>query len=538
MVKGTGPRGRTLALATMLLLALGAGAGTGSAAAAAPTAPATVASVATYPWLNLVAPAPGGRMLVISSGPGTGSTAADPWQSRADLLDGATGRRAASFSLGTLLVQHPADHATALNDGSMELIGTEPSTPAGHDVVAHVGPGTAVSMHDLPVWPAQMSAEAIAPTGDVWQGLACQGVVTRTDVSGQVHHYRLPAAACGAGFDVQTNEERSAFTVGPDGAAWLSNACIGQVSKIPLVGRARTWRFAPVAADCRQDDGDPTLGLPRAVATPDGGLAYPGGRITGAGTVVTGPAPLPAVTTQDGGQWTIGDENLVEQPRQGAPITIPVFQPDGRSLLSWTLGPDSRLWYSTASPFGRGMEEYDSPAVSVVGGTEASTSQLLPAFDANGAVVPGRDATIYGAALVAPSPDGSVWVTMPDAGGANNASPLLRLTPQPALRPARPRAIVTSLGARKTATQWVELTCSSRPGTYCSGSVRLRTPKGASLSSAARYAIAGGSGDTVAVALTKATRTSLRRAALRARVIVTPATGQPRSWKAVRLPRA
>jgi hypothetical protein len=495
-----------------------------------------ISSVGSYTTIDLLASAPGGRMLVVSSRPGAAFPS--PWVSHADLLDARSGRSIRSFDLGSLGFEQQTAAITALNDGSVEFIGQDLSGPSGTHVVAHVGPGAAVRTRSLPAWSAYMSAEAIAPNGAVWQGLACSGQVARTDLDGSVHRYRVPRAGCGSGGPGATAEFDSSFVVGPNGSAWLANPCAGRISRIPLVGPLRSWRIRPDLAMCGYDI-TPTLAR-RVVATPDGGLRYPGGRIDASGKAIE-IAGMPAdATTRGGGQWTVGANRVVEQLPRSAPLTFSPTSSGERpaDVLWWTIGPDGRLWYTAAEANGDSSGGWYGPVIGVLGGPGTPASRPFPAFAKDGGIDPGTAAGyIYDRSLVAAAPDGSVWVTGPGAG-VDGTSPVVRVTPKPALRPARPRARAARAGARHAATQWLQLSCTSRPGTYCSGTVRLVGPRGRVLSSAARYAIAGGAGGSTSVKLTSAARSALRHGALRVTAVVKGGSGQPGSRTSLRIPRA
>lgn len=372
--------------------------------------------------------------------------------------------------LRVTLVSVPADvkqvtPLMALADGSMAFAGWRGTQP----VAVRVRPGQEPRIWVLPATARPVRAFAIAADGATWMDDVCGKALVRMAPDNSVVRVPVPGIGC----DSEGARERyPALAVGGDGAVWLAHLCEGRIVRVPLVGRPRHWRTASEPDACN-DFASPGIRRLRVAIEPTaaGGLRFPGGVVDARGRVQK--------------------RDWVQFPDR----------------LASTSGPDARRWYVRAhyewhpqDQFGWGVKLGASNT------NRPGDEQLLPPF----ATARDREPVITRPPAMTAGPDGSVWLRTHSRENGRYTTELVRATPIPPLAEAPPaRASVVRVIARRGATAWLQLRCTSRSGTYCTGSTTLagdglaRRP--------ARFAIAGGLEGAVALGLGARARAMLRR---------------------------
>jgi hypothetical protein len=346
---------------------------------------------------------------------------------------------------------------------------------------------------------ARWSPTAIAPDGVAWRARACSGLLSRTAPDGIETRIHLPPQRCRAEVVAGAN---GAFAFGPDGAVWFASLCQAWIARVPLVGRPRMWRLSG-RPHCRAsyDDFDALRQQhPRLLATQDGGVRFENGRIDARGRLrLDRSGILPDAITPDGAEWRVGAREIVRRGRDGRVTRTPV--PDGDASLSGVprqfagaaIGPDGRLWYTSAVP-ADGLSFGWSNALMHVGAIDDSgraVDQALPLEYA-------ADVSMQPVASVR-----AVWL--------NATTAALRIGVRP-LRMLANDAPTTRFLARRGATVWVQVRCSAPPpGTFCASTVKLFASWARIAVHRVRFAVPAGDARAIPLRLTARAMRRLRK---------------------------
>lgn len=436
---------------------------------------------AAQPWIDDVAPTPDGSLAVLLTN----------FVVRRD----AAGRTTV-HALPSGVAAGFGASLTPLVDGSMELLAAR--FPGDAPSVAHLvrvrRDGARFDVVPVPAssGDTDWKAAAIAPDGSLWRARPCAGVLSRTSPQGVERRIHLRPWRCGA--YPWRIELGATFAFGPDGSVWFASPCQARVVRVPLVGRPREWRYRR-RPDCAFGiDRRPAR---RALAPLHGGLLLRGVRITPRGRIVAGDPRVPDAITPDGTEWRVTPQGVDLRPPAGGRSLRTDPLADHHKVIAWASGPDGRFWYVSAH-----VVDELSAGIGFI-------DQRIGAIDAAGHVEEQALGSLGSDALpqLVAGPDGDLWI----AEGPS----LIRVATVPPLGPgAAPRARVVRVVARRDLTAWVELACSARPGAFCAGHVRLVDRGGHPLSRGATpFAVPGGEGRAVPVALTRAAAGRRRLAA-------------------------
>jgi len=373
---------------------------------------------------------------------------------------------------------------TVLADGSLAFGGELLYDDAGvvRDRTAHVlvtlprrGPARAVRLSNSGA-DATWSATAIAPDGAAWRARVCGGLLSRTAPDGTETRIHLPPQRCRAEVVARHN---AAFAFGPNGAVWVASLCQAWIARVPLVGRARTWRLSE-RPRCRTDYDELHQPPPRLLTTADGGLRFANGRIDSYGRLdLDSRGLVPDAIGPDGAEWRVTPRAINRRSRSGRVTRTSVpggdepFGDGPRQFVGGTIGPDGRFWYLSGVPVDEQSLGWHN-AWMHVGAVDAAghmVDQPLP--DGEGADV----------AMQPVAAAGAVWLNAPRAA--------LRVRVRPS-GPPIPEARATHFLARRGATVWIQLRCNASPGTFCNNVVGLSVSWGRVAVHRARFAIPGG----------------------------------------------
>jgi hypothetical protein len=371
--------------------------------------------------------------------------------------------------------------AIAYHDGS-----------SGSPRLVTVPPGS-VELHvatlPAPVARVLSNPTAIAPDGSLWQALDCGNVLARADRRGALTRIRIAHAACRSAFDFASD---TTFAFGGDGSVWFGALCRAELVRIPLVGSRRAWRL-PRRPGCGGFGDELAQAHPQLVPLAGGGVRFAGGRIDARGHLRLDGVRLPDAVAPDGADWRMGAQTLVRRAPDGRERRFEATD-DGRRYVASAIGPDGRLWYLRAR-LGDGLSLGNFNYDFVLG------ALTTDGHDVQQAVAPNEELRPQ----LVPSGAGAIWL---GSGRSTLRIPLARSLP------ALTHVVVVGEVARRGASAWFELSCSSlRPGTICDGAVRLRSPRsGRSLVRAtARFAVPAGEARAIPLTLRRGALHTLRR---------------------------
>lgn len=384
---------------------------------------------------------------------------------------------------------------TPLADGSMAYVAVRFAKPGVFPpVLVRLSPDGPPRITPLtPIEQAAVHGEAIAPDGSVWISHACADRLTHVTPGGTITTVRLRHMGCDG--DRSLVESDSAVAIGGDGAVWLVNGCQGRVAKVPLVGAVREWRLLRA---CVGVPSDPTATTIRP--SDDGALRLPDAEIDHTGRLHQRLGRPPDAVTHDGVRWSIQGAAIVRRAADGARR---IRAGGGRTILTWAVGPDERLWF-VAGVVHEGLGSWwtTGAEVGAIDRDGHVERQALPS------VVPGSDVVFDHPPLMAAAADGSLWITEYVASGSPIES-ILRLMPSDPAPQMGVRAMPTRVIARRGPLVWLQLVCDARPGAYCTGSARLAGSRGGP----APFAIPGRQARPVRLVLGSAQRRTLRSSA-------------------------
>lgn len=398
---------------------------------------------------------------------------------------------------------------TPLADGSMAYVAERFAAPGVFlPVLVRLSPDRSPRVTSLaPIEQEAVYGEAIAPDGSVWIAHACADRLTHVAPDGAVTTVRLRHLG-GCDGDRSLTESDSAVAIGGDGTVWLVNRCQGRVAKIPLVGAVREWRLLRACAGVRSD---PTTMAIRP--SDDGALRIPDAEIDRAGRLRQKAGRPPDAVTRGDVRWWVQRAAIVRRAADGARH---IRVGGGRTILSWSVGPDERLWFVA------GVVHDDV-------GSWWTTAAEVGATDRDGHVdrqaltsmVPGSDVVFHSPPLMTAAADGSLWITGYVAAGSPSTS-ILRLVPSDPAPRGSVRTTPTRVLARRGPFVWLQLVCDARPGAYCTGRAHLAGGRGG----AAPFAIPGREARPVRLVLGSAQRRTLRlRGGVRLGVVVRTRNG-------------
>jgi hypothetical protein len=368
---------------------------------------------------------------------------------------------------------------TLLQDGTSAFLAYrfEPQVTADEFFVSVPWRGATMRVTPLPraLGDVYKHPTAIAPDGSVWQSRRCGNMLVRWRPGGAVTRTTVADQQCRR----FVWREPGHFAFAGDGTTWLLQPCLARIVRVPLVGEARTWALPP-RRRCNAEN-ELSQQHPWLRPTTDGGLQFVNGRIDRRGHLhATRETPADALAP-DGAEWRRRPQVFVRRSPDGRLRRFSA-SPDGRRYIAASMGPDGRLWYLRArlgDGLSAGYYNYDFVLGAIDAAGRDESQPIEPYADLRPTLVP--------------TGDGSIWL------GAQDATYRLGLDQ---LMPGATRATVGGAVARRRATVWIQVTCSSsRPGKICGGVVTLRSAAsvGELVRAQGRFAIP--SGETRAIPL-------------------------------------